>query len=168
MPKLEYASKEIRKGAFMEIQKLINRYNDKVNLLEQELAEIKHKRDVLQEAFEMLNEETISSGHVSDTNNITAMSDKYANMTWPQALLLALTDIGEMTVDQLLKELLENGFQSNSKSIKSDIYGRLRTLEERGKIVVIKEGKQLARYKIKQDESENKDSGPHMAEPESM
>lgn len=147
----------------MDLETLFTQYNDKISVLEKELADIKHKRDVLQEALEMLNEGAISSGKTFPINNITVKSNKYYNMTWPQALLLALTDKEEMTGDQLLKELLENGFQSNSKSIKSDIYGRLGTLGKRGKIVVTKEGKQLTRYKIKQDESENKGSVPHMA-----
>ena len=138
----------------MDLQNLLTQYNDKVSELEKELANIKHKRDVLQEALEMLNEETISSVETSTINNITVVSNKYSNMTWPQALLVALTDNGEMTGDQLLKELLENGFQSTSKSIKSDIYGRLKTLENKGKIVATKEGKELTRYKIIQNERE--------------
>ncbi len=150
----------------MEIQTLINQHNDKIVLLELELTEVKHKRDVLQEALEMLNEESISSGRTSDTNNMAVISDKYSNMNWPSAILLALTDNGELIGEQLLKELFENGFQSSSKSIKSDMYGRLKTLERKGKVVATREGKQLTRYKIKQDESENKGSVPHMDETE--
>ncbi len=149
----------------MDLQTLLTQYNDKISVLEKELADSKHKRDVLQEAFEMLNEGVISSGETSPITDITVKNNKYYNMTWPQALLLALTDKGEMTRDQLLKELSENGFRSNSKSIKSDIYGRLKTLENRGEIIAIKEGKELKRYKIKQNE--NKDSVPHMDETES-
>lgn len=142
----------------MEIKELINQYNDKIVLLEQELSEIKHKRDVLQEALEVLNKETKYSGQTSDTNNITVISDKYSNMTWPNAILLALAD-KEMTGEQLLKELFENGFQSNSKSIKSDMYGRLKTLENKGGIIATKEGKELTRYKIKQNEKESSKEG---------
>ena len=150
----------------MEIRTLINQYNDKIVSLELELTEVKHKRDVLQEALEMLNKESISSGRTSDTNNMAVISDKYSNMNWPGAILLALTDNGELIGEQLLKELFENGFQSSSKSIKSDMYGRLKTLERKGKVVATREGKQLTRYKIKQDESENKGSVPHMDETE--
>jgi len=148
----------------MDIQQLITKYNDKIVLLEQELTDIKHKRDVLQEAFEMLNEEAISGGIIPSANNISAISNKYSNMTWPQALLLALTDKGEMTGEQLLKELLENGFQSKSKSTKSDMYGRLKTLEDKEKIISTKRGKALKRYKIRQEEKKGSDS--HMDEPE--
>lgn len=137
----------------MEIQQLITLYNNKMEALEQELVEIKHKRDVLQEAFEMLKEETISGINISPINNIAVRSNKYSNMTWPQALLLALTDNVEMTGEQLLKELFENGFQSKSKSTKSDMYGRLKTLEDNGKIISTKKGKQLKRYKIKKEEA---------------
>ena len=139
----------------MKIQELITQYNDKIDLLEQELADMKHKRDVLQEALEMINEGTISGGETSNHNNITVISNKYSNMYWPKAILMALKDNGEMTADQLLENLLKNGFQSTSKSMKSDIYGRLNTLVEKGEIIARKKGKELKRYRIKQDEIEN-------------
>ncbi|MBL7180044.1 MAG: hypothetical protein ISS65_07510 [Desulfobacterales bacterium] len=139
----------------MDIQSLITKYNKRIDVIEKELEEIKRKRDVLQEALEMLAENKDSKQQSSPIKQLTVISDKYSNMTWPQALLTALNDNIEMTGDQLLKELFENGFQSNSKSIKSDMYGRLKTLENNGKIIATKEGKELTRYKIKQNEIGN-------------
>lgn len=148
MHELAYYPKQ-NGGLTMDIQSLISQYNDKIKVLEKELEEARHKKGVLQEAFQMLNEESISSGSESPDNNITVVSDRYSNMSWPDALLLALGEKGEMTGKQLLKELFENGFQSESKSITSDLYGRLKQLEKRGKVVSIKEGNELRRYKIK-------------------
>ena len=144
----------------MDIQSLIIKYNKRIDVIEKELEEIKRKRDVLQEALDMLAENKDSKQQSSPIKQLTVISDKYCNMTWPQALLTALNDNIEMTGDQLLKELFENGFQSNSKSIKSDMYGRLKTLENNGKIIATKEGKKLTRYKIKQNELEIKGSNP--------
>ena len=139
----------------MDIQSLITKYNKRIDVIEKELEEIKRKRDVLQEALEMLAENKNSKQQSPHIKQLTVISDKYSNMTWPQALLAALNDNIEMAGDQMLKELFENGFQSNSKSIKSDMYGRLKTLENNGKIIATKEGKELTRYKIKQNETGN-------------
>ena len=145
----------------MDIEILITQYNDKIDTIEKELLELKHKRDVLQEALEMLIENKVSTGQSMSIEKPISISDKYSKMLWKQAILTALKDNGEMTGEQLLKDLIENGFQSNSKSIKSDMYGRLKTLENNEKIIATKEGRELKRYKIKQDKM--KGSDPHMA-----
>ncbi len=137
----------------MDIQTLVNKYNEKIKALEEEINDIRNKRDtllaVLKDAEKLFDVPPISSDKESPKDNITVISNKYSNMTWPNALIEALTDKGEMTGEQILTELFANGFQSNSKSVKSDMYGRLQLLEKNNRIESIKEGKQLKRFKIK-------------------
>jgi hypothetical protein len=150
----------------MDIQKLVDRYDDEIRVLEKRIEEFRKKRDILKDilkdATEMLNENPLSGMADIKNHNITVTSDKYANMYWPEAILLALKEGREMTAKEVLGDLLRNGFETTSKSAESDVYGRLRTLARKGKVIAIKDGKQLVRYKIKEDKQEDPDS--HMDE----
>lgn len=146
----------------MDIRKLVNQYSNKIRVLEKQIEELRRKKDfledILRDASEMLDETT-----VSDMSDIAVVSDKYSNMYWPDAIILALKGGKEMTAKEVLDDLLTNGFETSSKSVKSDIYSRLKKLEKIGKVVATKEGKQLARYKLKEDKKE--DPGSYMEEP---
>lgn len=131
-----------------DIQALLSKYKEKENELEKKLADIKDKLAALTKVVKILDEEMVTTKMTASLPLPIATNNKYVKMSMPDSILDLLSNHGELTGKEIKNELLRNGFKSASKTLQGDIYGRLNQLARASKIVVIKDGTELARYKI--------------------
>jgi hypothetical protein len=62
------------------------------------------------------------------------MHDKYKNMTMSAAIFDILKTEKNLSMDEIYQRVIDNGFQSNSKTLKRDVATKLSDLKRKGNI----------------------------------
>jgi hypothetical protein len=137
----------------IDLEILKDKYNRRLIELETQLSEIKRKLEAINEVSGILLEEGISTkqGPLFDNHTIPIeTSNKYADFNKTQAITDVLANYPGSTGPQVLFHLQQNGFRSESKSLKTDVYIKLNKLQKRGLVVGEKSGKLkgLIRYRL--------------------
>ena len=132
-----------------DIQILISKYQNRLKELEAQVTEVKVKLGILAEFSQDLQQAGIPENPQSSAQQPTAViSERYSKMSMTHAIMDVLMNHAELTAKEIQSDLLSNGYESASKTLRGDIYRRLKGLSDDGRVTMIKEGKELARYKI--------------------
>lgn len=121
---------------------LAKRYREQVDSLQVQLDETIRKLTVVSEAIELLKKEG-----VFDQEKLfqtpTLISEKYKDKSMSESIEDVLRSIHpeKIAANFIHSELVKNGFSSDSKNLKRDVYTRLNRMEKGGKILSTKKGK---------------------------
>lgn len=119
---------------------LESRLQADIQELEHRLEEAKRKLDVVTEAIALLEKEGVLGQEALFPQALISM--KYKGMTMTAAIKDVLRSYRgkKMSAESILQELQRQGFSSNSKNLKRDVYTRLYRLQGRKVIGYRKEG----------------------------
>lgn len=130
---------------------LEKKFQEEIKALEDQLLETKRRLNIVVEAIELLKE-----GGTFNQDKLFVMpeilSDKYKDMSMRRAIedILRSNHGKKLSAEFILSELKKNGFVSNSKNLKRDVYTRLFRLHKSGVLLSRKEGG-LKKYFIKEE-----------------
>lgn len=132
-----------------DLQILIKRYNTTIGDLEEQLSDVKRKRDMVYETLKLLESEGITTQDRLFKNENASIGGKYKNLRMKESVIDTFKSHPEdyLTGRYIYNELIKNGFQSNSKNIKRDVYIMLNKMKKDNIIIENTEGK-LKRYKL--------------------
>ncbi len=132
---------------------LESRLQEEIKALEHRLSEAKRKLNVITEAIGLLEKE----GILGQENLFpqAAISTKYQGWNMSEAIKDVLKSYQgkKMSAENILSELQRQGFTSNSKNLKRDVYTRLFRLQKRRILGLRKEGG-LNKYFLKEERIE--------------
>lgn len=137
----------------LSLNQLLKKYKSDVEKLEKELEEKKEHIKIAYGALELLRQEGLSQTTQVDSSEVIkeSFSEKYKGMSANKSLLDILSH-SEKYLDgnEILGELMKNGFSSSSSDIKRDVYIYLYRLEKSGKIIS-KKIENRKKYMIRQE-----------------
>lgn len=135
-----------------DLAELARKFDERIKALEQELQEVKRKKKLLHDAFDLLTKEGVFEQRLFETTSIP-LSDKYAEMDMNEAIKDAVhsSPLGHLSGDEINAELVKNGYRTSSKNLKRDVYTRLYRLEKKDELTSHKEGG-VKRYSLSKQE----------------
>ncbi len=126
---------------------LHKKYQDIIVGLEHQIEDAKRKMKVIAEAISLLEKEGILGQSEILEKQLLVLSDRYSNMTMKQAIEDILHGGQKKSAEQIYDELMKNGFKSESKNLKRDLFTRLYALTKNDILISVKEGG-LKRYTL--------------------
>ena len=120
---------------------LAKKYQEQVDSLQGQLDEARRKFTVVSEAIQLLKREGVFDQERLFQSPMV-ISEKYKDKTLSSAIedVLRSNQPEKLSASFIHSELVKNGFSSDSKNIKRDVYTRLNRLEKSGKILSTKRG----------------------------
>jgi aspartate/glutamate racemase len=141
----------------IDLDMLAKKYQERITSLENELNEEKRKLNLVSEAITLLRREGIYEQEKL-FENPTVSSDRYKDMSMKEAIedILRSYQPEKLPVDLIYSDLVTNGFKSESKNLRRDLYSRLSRLEDDGILDSIKRGR-VKKYFLPKTEEEKKE-----------
>ena len=135
--------------------------------LAEKLSEINNKLASIDTVLDLLKEQDVQTDESQlPLINIEQVSDRFSGLGFKKAVNILFKDYPEKwwAPKDIILGMLKEGFESDSKKFENTARTMLGHMRKKGEVDAIKrERGQGYLYKYKE-----KDSGPHMAEPESM
>jgi len=146
-------------GHVSDLNLLLKKYRAQVESLQEQLSEASKNLNVVSEAIELLKREGgFGQQRLFETPN--PISDRYKDMSMTGAIedILRQNKPHKLSAEEIYSELVKNGFKSDSKDLKRDLYVRLYKMNKGGKIVTTKKVKgKLKKYFLLSGEGETKE-----------
>jgi hypothetical protein len=142
----------------IDLDMLAKKYQERITSLENELNEEKRKLNLVLDAITLLRKEGIfEQEKLFEPPAI--LSDRYKGMEWREAIeeVLKSNQPEKLSVDIIYSELVKNGFNSESKNLRRDLYTHLFRLGEKGILNSARKKGGVKKYFLPKQEEEKKE-----------
>lgn len=115
-----------------ELKKEYSMWVDRANALEEQYKEAHQNAESIQRVINLMKGRTTTP--LERTAPLPQIPDKYKNMTMTAAIFDILKAEKNLSMDEIYQQVIANGFQSRSKTLKRDVATKLSELKKKGSI----------------------------------